>query len=75
MDLVCANQVKTGTMMSAHYIAFGISGMLLFSMAERYGRKFSVLVNYAVYVAAGYLILFVPTYMARLTGFTLYGLA
>ena len=75
MDLVCANKVRTGTMISAHYIAFGISGMLLFSMAERYGRRFSVLINYLVYTAAGYLIVFDASFWARLCGFTLYGLA
>lgn len=75
MDLVCANKYRTNFMMSAHYIAFGISGLTLFALPDLLGRKKSMTLNYFVYQFAQFLILLVPTYYARLTGYILFGLS
>ena len=75
MDLVCANKVQTNSMISAKYVAYGIAGLLLFAMPDRYGRKFTMVLNFAVHLAAQYLILFDSEYWARATGLILYGVA
>lgn len=75
MDLVCANKIRTNSMISFKYIAFGIAGLLLFAMPDRYGRKFSMVVNFAVHLAAQYLILFDSDYWARSFALILYGCA
>jgi MFS family permease len=74
MDLVCANKVQTNSMISIHYIAYGISGLLFFSMTDRMGRKPTMTIMMGIHTAAQFLILFVPSYSARLIGLILYGL-
>lgn len=75
MDLVCASKVKTNFMISAQYIAYGIAGLLLFPMPDRFGRKASMLINFGVHLVAQYVIIFMPSYQARLIGFLFYGLS
>ena len=75
MDLVCASKIRTNSMISFMYVAFGVAGILLFAMPDRYGRKFSMVLNYAIHLAAQYLILFYPNFLARLLGLVLYGVA
>ena len=75
MDLLCINPVRTSSMISAKYIAYGIAGLLLFAMPDRYGRKFTMIVNFAVHLVAQYLILFESAYWARSMGLILYGVA
>ena len=74
MDLVCSNKVQTNAMISALYVAFGVAGVLFFSTPDRFGRRPVMLANYGIHMLAQYLMIFVPTYNARLTGFVLYGL-
>ena len=74
MDLVCTSKVLINSMISLHYIAFGVAGLLLFSMPDRLGRKPTMLINFGLHLVAYYLLVFVPTYIARLAGFLLYGL-
>ena len=75
MDLVCASKVQTNSMISAKYVAYGIAGLLLFAMPDRYGRKFTMVLNFALHLAAQYLILFDSAYWARAIGLILYGVA
>ena len=75
MDLVCASKVRTNSMISYQYVAYGIAGVLLFAMPDRYGRKFTMVLNYGVHVAAQYLILFESAFWARLLGIVLFGVA
>ena len=49
--------------------------MLFFAMPDRYGRKNTMIINYAVHLSAQYLILFNSSYTARLIAMCLYGLA
>ena len=51
-----------------------MAGLILFAMPDRIGRKTSMVLNFGLHVAAQYLIIFVPTYGARLIGFLIYGL-
>ncbi len=74
MDLVCVNKVQTNSMISALYVAYGVAGLLFFSTPDRFGRRPVMLANYGIHMLAQYLIIFVPTYTARLSGFVLYGL-
>jgi len=74
MDLVCVNPVRTNSMISIHYVAYGISGLLFFSMTDRLGRKPTMTIMMGVHTAAQFLILFVPSYPARLIGLIFYGL-
>ena len=74
MDLVCADKVKTNSMLSVHYIVYGIAGLLMYTMADRSGRKTAMIRVFGLHIAAQYLMIFVPTYSARLTAFMLYGL-
>ena len=75
MDLVCVSTFRTSSMISAKYIALGIAGLLLYAMPDRYGRKFTMVLNFAVHLAAQYLILFDSDYWARSLGLILYGVA
>ena len=75
MDLVCANKVRTNFMISAHYIAQGVSGLLLFALPDLLGRKKTMNCNFFVYTGAQYLLIFVPTFWARYAGFVLFGLS
>ena len=75
MDLVCANPVSTNSMISAQYVAYGLAGLLLFAMPDKLGRRLTMLINYAVHLFAQYLILFNPSYTARLVGLILFGCA
>ena len=49
MDLVCANKYRTNFMQSAHYIAFGVSGLTLFALPELIGRRKSMILNFFFY--------------------------
>ena len=62
-------------MITFMYAAFGVAGILLFAMPDRYGRKFTMVLNYAVHLAAQYLILFNSDFWARSLGLILYGVA
>ena len=52
MDLVCANMVTINFMMSARYIAFGIAGLIFFSLPDRCGRKWTLAITSAVLIVA-----------------------
>ena len=43
-------------------------------MPDRIGRKPTMIINFGLHVVAQYLIIFVPTYAARLIGLLIYGL-
>ena len=73
MNLVCADKVKTNSMISMHYIVYGIAGLLMYTMADRSGRKTTMVRIFGLHIAAQYLMIFVPTYPARLAAFMLYG--
>jgi len=73
MDLVCVSKVKTNSMISIHYIFYGISGILFFSMTDRIGRKPTMTIMYGIHSIGQYLLLFVPTYSARLIGLMILG--
>ena len=73
MNLVCESKVKTNFMISMHYVAYGIAGLLFFPMPDRLGRKMTILINFGVHLVAQYLIIFVPVYEARFIGFVLIG--
>ena len=75
MDLVCTSKIRTNSMISFMYVAFGVAGILLFAMPDRRGRKFTMVLFYAIHLAAQYLILFYPDFWARLLGLVLYGVA
>ena len=75
MDLVCANPTQTNFIISAQYIVYGIAGLLLFAMPDKFGRKKTMVINYAIHLGAQYLILFDSNYTARLIAMCLYGLA
>ena len=75
MDLICESKVQTNTMISSHYIAFGVAGLLFFSMPDSLGRKTSMVLNLSIHLAAQYMILFVPLYWARFLGLVLFGFA
>ena len=73
MDLVCANMVAINFMVSARYIAYGIAGLTLFAMPDRFGRKWVIVITSTIMVLAQLLMIFVPTYEARLIAFILFG--
>ena len=75
MDLVCANKFQTNSLISAFLVTCGLAGLLLFAMPDRLGRKLTMVLSYGVHLFAQYLILFNPTYMARLIGLIMFGLA
>ena len=52
MDLVCANKVQTNSMISIHYVVYGISGLLFFSMADSMGRKPTMTIMMGIHTAA-----------------------
>ena len=74
MDLVCANMVAINFMVSARYIAYGVAGLFLFAMPDKYGRKWTIAITSAIMIVAQFLMIFVPTYEARLVGFIFFGL-
>ena len=75
MDLVCANMVGINFMLSARYIVYGIAGFLLFSLPDKYGRKWTLVICAAVMIVAQLLMIFVPTFEARMISFIMFGLA
>ena len=44
MDLMCESKARTNLMLSARYIAFGISGALMYTVPDRWGRRKSLLI-------------------------------
>jgi len=74
MDLMCENPVQTNFMISLRLIAYGLAGILFFWVPDRYGRRPTLLINWAANLLAQYIMIFVPTYEARLIGFILQGL-
>ena len=75
MDLVCANMLSINFMVSARFIAYGITGLLVFSVPDRFGRKWTLAITNFIMVVAQLLMIFVPTYEARFVGFVLFGVA
>ena len=73
MDLVCANMVTINFMVSARYIAFGIAGLTMFALPDRFGRKWVLAITSLVMVLASLLMIFVPSYEARLVAFIIFG--
>jgi len=45
MDLVCAKMSPIMFMVSARYIAYGVAGIFLFSVPDKYGRKWTFAIN------------------------------
>mmetsp|Transcript_10805 Transcript_10805/g.14541 ORF Transcript_10805/g.14541 Transcript_10805/m.14541 type:complete len:115 (+) Transcript_10805:500-844(+) len=61
-------------MVSARYIAYGVAGLLLFSVPDKFGRKWTLFVNFLIQVVAAFTMILVPTYEARLISFIFFGL-
>ena len=74
MDLVCANPVQTSFMITVRYIAYGLIGLFVFSIPDIFGRKWTLFINFALQLGFSYLMIFVPSYQIRLTGFLVQGL-
>lgn len=75
MNLICTPKVKVSLMISYLYMALGVAGLLLFAMPDRFGRKFTMVTNLTVHVAAQYIILFSSTLGMRSFGLILFGCA
>lgn len=74
MDLVCANKVKTNFMISARYISMGISGIVLFPMSDRFGRRKTLLVTWIISTMAQFILLYAQSYEMRLMGHIIAGM-
>ena len=75
MNLVCADMVAINFMISARYIAYGITGILIFKVPNLFGRKWTIAITSLFIIIAQFLMIFVPTYEARLIGFILFGIS
>lgn len=75
MDLVCEDMVAVNFMISARYIAYGITGMLIFTVPNLFGRKWTIAITSLIIIIAQFLMIFVPTYEARLIGFIFFGIS
>lgn len=75
MDLMCAPPSKYMALGSVFYFSAGISGVLLSSFADWYGRKKTIVLFQTVSSGAQILILLTPNYIIRLICFALLGLS
>ena len=68
MDLVCASKAKTNFIISARHIAFGIAGALFFAVPDYFGRRNPLLITWFISLVAEFVVIFIPSYEARLVG-------
>jgi len=75
MGLECASKNRTAMMASSFLISYGVAGVLFFSVPDRWGRRKSFMTFLSINLFAQFLMIFVPTYWARVTGYSLMGLS
>jgi MFS family permease len=74
MGFECASQSKIGAMFLCYVFSAGLSGLVLFSLPDRWGRVKSMRFFGGINLLAQLLVIFVPNYYSRLIGFTLMGM-
>jgi len=74
MELMCVPRAEINYMVMAYSAAYGLAGLCLFPLPDRWGSKKTMAVFGSIHFAAQLILLLVPSYTFRLLGFLLMGL-
>ena len=75
MRLECESQSTINLLSMAYFLAVGVTGLLLFTLPDRWGCRKTLAVFGTLSSLAQFMILFVPNYYARLAGLVVMGFA
>ena len=73
MDLTCESRTSINYMVTSYFLAYGLAGLFLFSLPDKWGRWKTMAVFGTIHVICQFTIVLVPVYSVRLAGFALMG--
>lgn len=74
MDLMCMAKNTINLIPVMYFIGFGVGGLLSFPVLDKIGRLKSHWIFSTIHMLAQIVVVFVPTFSARMAGFTVMGL-
>ena len=74
MGLICESFSKVNFLYVGYFVCYGIGGLLSFPIMDKISRRTSHMIFSTIHLIAQAVIIFVPTYTARLLGFSVMGL-
>ena len=74
MHLECESSTTINYICVAFFIAVGVSGIFLFRYPDKWGCRKTLTVFGSISMLAQFILLFVPTYSARMVGYILLGI-
>jgi MFS family permease len=73
MGLMCQDRTKINHIISAYFMAFGISGLFLFKLPDKYGCRKTMVIFGGLHMLAQFTMLLVPIYEVRLLAMAMMG--
>ena len=73
MDLTCEKRSTINYMVTSYFLAYGLAGLFLFSLPDKWGRWKTMAVFGTIHVACQFTILLVPIYSVRMLAFACMG--
>ena len=74
MDLLCWNQVYTNAMLTTYFIFCGVSGLVLTTIPDTYGRRFTTIFFLGALIVAQVFVIFWSNFYVRFLYFIVAGL-
>ena len=74
MHLECESSTTINYICVAFFIAVGVSGIILFPYPDRWGCRKTLAILGSVCILAQFILLFMPSYNARMVGYILLGI-
>lgn len=73
MDLMCVDRTSINWIVSVYYIAFGVSGLLLWQVPDKLGCRTTMKIFGSTHIICQWTMLVVPNYWVRLVAFAVMG--
>ena len=73
MGLMCTDRSYINAIVTGYFIAYGLAGLLLYELPDKWGRKKTIMFFGSVHTACQFVIIFVPNYYVRFGTFALMG--
>ena len=73
MDLMCLSRDAINWILTVHYLAYGLAGLIFWQVPSQFSTRGTFLVFGTLHITAQWLMLLVPNYWARMFAFALQG--
>jgi MFS family permease len=74
MGFMCVPRAQINYMIMAYFMAYGLAGLILFSLPDRWGSKKTMLLFGSVHLLSQVSLLMIPDYTYRLISLSIMGL-